>query len=93
MKILKYIAAAAITAASLTACHSSDSSKTLGGSTDTMDAVAGSNAGGVNRASSADTSNNGNKKRGQDSTSQGNANPSGHTENDTTNQNKYSRPR
>ena len=93
MKTLKYIAGIAFIAASLSACHGGGTEKTLGGSTDTMNAVAGSNAGGVNRANSADTAQDGNKNRGKDSTSQGNANPTGHLENDTTNQSKYHRPR
>ncbi|WP_462266937.1 hypothetical protein [Mucilaginibacter sp.] len=96
MKTLKYIAGLVLISASLTACSNGSgdtSSKTIGGSTDTMNAVAGSNAGGVNAASSADTSDNGNKNSGKDSTSRGNANPSGHVEGDTTNQNKYHRPR
>ncbi|QJD96431.1 hypothetical protein HH214_11395 [Mucilaginibacter robiniae] len=93
MKSIKYIAVVALLAASLTACDSSRNSATIGGSQDTTNAVAGSNAGGVQAGDSADTSNNGNKNRGQDSTSQGNANPTGHVENDTTNQNKYHRPK
>ncbi|GAB2701357.1 hypothetical protein GCM10027037_28190 [Mucilaginibacter koreensis] len=94
MKTLTYIAGAAFIAASLTACtgNGDNSNKTLHGTTDTMNAVAGSSAGGVNHATTADTSYNGNKNRGRDSTSNGNANPSGHVENDTTNQNKYHRP-
>ena len=93
MKTLTYIAGIALMAASLTACSGGDTSKkTLHGTTDTMNAVAGSSAGGINHASSADTSDNGNKNQGKDSTSNGNANPSGHVENDTTNQNKYHRP-
>lgn len=93
MKNIKYIAVVTLLAASLTACDRSRNSATIGGTQDTSNAVAGSNAGGIQAGDSADTSNNGNKNRGKDSTSQGNANPTGHIENDSTNQDKNHRPK
>lgn len=99
MKTLKYIAGVALIAGSLSACSSnsagnnSDNSKTLGGSTDTMNAVAGSNAGGVNKASSADTSDDGDTKSKQNPLNhQGNVDPTGRAGADTVNQGKNSRP-
>ncbi|WDF54990.1 hypothetical protein [Mucilaginibacter sp. KACC 22063] len=83
MKTLKYIGFAGILTFSLSACDQKRNSATLGGSQDTTNVSAGSDAGAVNTADKADTSNNGNKNRGKDSTSNGNANPTGHIENDT----------
>jgi len=85
MKITRYIAAMAVLGFSFTACtNNSRDRATIGGTVDTMNSVAGANAGGINPASSSDTSNNGNPMRNGDSTSKGNANPSGRIENDST---------
>jgi hypothetical protein len=93
MKTLKYIAFAGVLSFSLGSCNNNRNNATLGGTTDTSNVAAGANAGGVNAATSGDTSQHGNKNRGKDSTSNGNANPSGHLENDTVNQNKNHRPK
>jgi hypothetical protein len=92
MKKIIHAAAIGLFITTLSACDQSRNSATLGGTQDTSNVTAGANAGGVNAADNADTSNNGNKNRGKDSTSNGNANPSGHLENDTTNQRKNHRP-
>ncbi|MCJ8210453.1 hypothetical protein MUY27_12115 [Mucilaginibacter sp. RS28] len=94
MKAIKYTALGAVLSFSIAACTNNNrDSATLGGTRDTSNVTAGSNAGGVNAAESGDTSNNGNKNRGKDSTSNGNANPTGRLENDTINQNRNHRPR
>ena len=75
MKALKYAAVATVLSFSLSACRNSSDSKTLGSTTDTSNVSAGSNAGnGSNPSSLADTA----KSSGTDSTSHGNANPTGH---------------
>ncbi len=81
MKAIKYTAVAAMITFSLSACRNSSDSKTLGGTTDTADVTAGSNAGnGSNPSSLRDTA----KSSGTDSTSHGNASPTGHMTADTT---------
>jgi hypothetical protein len=76
MKTIKYAAMALLLSVSITACGGGQQNKTIGGTTDTMNSVQGSNSGNES-ATSADTVKN------KDSTSQGNANPSGRMENDT----------
>lgn len=92
MKTIKYTGLVAVLTFSLAACDQKRNSATLGGTKDTTNVTAGSDAGGGNAGDNADTSYNGNKNRGKDSTSNGNANPTGHIENDTVNQNKHSHP-
>ncbi len=84
MKITKYLTGAALLMILAAACNSNRSSATLGGSNDTTDAVAGSNAGGADKDRSADTSTN--KRSKIDSINRGNANPTGHAGSDSTRQ-------
>ncbi len=85
MKLIRNITLGLIVTASFAACNSNRNSATLGNSQDTMNAVAGSNAGGTNNVQQADTSNN--KNKSADTTSKGNVNPTGHSGNDTATKN------
>ena len=75
MKALKYAAVATVLSFSLSACRNSADTKTLGGTRDTSNVSAGSNAGnGSNPSSLTDTA----KTPAKGTGGNGNANPTGH---------------